>query len=741
MKTSHLRIVVLAALTFGSIVPVTAGAGPARLVSTATRTPLPSDRLHFGLASSPGSDLNWFIASGVPWRYRYQYLAGGINVGGAAGDPCGANNGWQTWNSNPDFATRYIADSVAHSAIPVFTYYEIVQSNPSPGNESTLPTKVQTLCTMQRYWADFTVLMQKVGAYAGQVVVHVEPDFWGFMEHQSSDPSTILAVVASSGNPDLAGLPNTVQGMGWAFLKLRDKYAPNALLAIHASSWGSGVDIAGDQRSTIDANTEADKVAAFLNKAGIIGNPTGVTPWDLVFNDVADHDAGSYGALSNNHWWDRNNVLFPNFSRWLVFMSRLHADTGRPLVGWQVPVGNQYYQTMNNMDGHYQDNRVEYFLAHPSDLTAAGIVAVLFGKANGGQTTYTDFKGDSITNPSPVVSWQCNLCNNHVSSFSDDDGGYLRVAVGAYYAGSPLPTPCAVPGITAAPLNAQVAGNPVLVTATTSGCSNPQYRFWLRTATGPWTLKQDYSSSNTWNWTQTGTGGSYFIGVHVRAGGSGVPFDNVASLAYSITTTLCSSVTLTPAPGPAQVAGTPVVFTAAAGGCPSPRYEFWMRSSTGPWQMVQAYSGSATFSWSTSGLFADTYYFGVWAKDAGSPTSSFDINAAATYRLNPASCAAVSVSASPPSAAHSNLTQVTFTATASGCTHPSPLYEFWYFNGSAWFVVRGWSSSASWVWNTSAPAGTYTFGVWVRDAASPGLNDGGSMGRFDTYAGVRYSLS
>ena len=204
---------------------------------------------------------------------------------------------------------------------------------------------------------------------------------------------------------------------------------------------------------------------------------------------------------------------------------------------------------------------------------------------------------------------------------------------------------------------------------------------------------------------------------------------------------VCSVVAISALPAAPSVAGAQVAATAAAGGCPSPRYEFWMRSSSGPWQMVQAYSGSATFSWSTSGLFADTYYFGVWAKDAGSPTSSFDINAAATYRLNPASCAAVSVSASPPSAAHSNLTQVTFTATASGCTHPSPLYEFWYFNGSAWFVVRGWSTTQTWVWNTSAPAGTYTFGVWVRDAASPGLHDGGSIGRFDTYAGVRYSLS
>ncbi len=743
MKTSYLRLVVLAAVTFGSIVPVTAGGGPARLVATATRTPLPTDRLHFGLANAPGSDLNWFVASGVPWRYRYQYLAGGINVGGAAGDPCGANNGWQTWNSPAGaFASFYINDSVAHGAIPVLTYYEIVQSNPSAGNESALPTKVQTVCTMQRYWADFTVLMQKIGAYGGQAVVQVEPDFWGFMEGQSSDPSTIPAVVASSGNADLAGLPNTVQGMGWAFLKLRDKYAPNALLGIHASGWAGGIDISTDTTSGNSvAMAAADNIASFINKAGIVGNPTGVTPWDLVFNDVADHDAGSYGALANNHWWDRNNITLPNFARWLVFMSRLHSDTAKPLVEWQVPVGNQYYQTMNNTDGHYQDNRAEYFLAHPTDLTAAGIVAVLFGKANVGQTTYTDFKGDGITNPSPVVSWQCNLCNNHVSSFPDDDGGYLRVAVGAYYAGSPLPTPCAAPGITAAPPNSQVAGNAVLVTATTSGCTNPQYRFWLRTQTGPWTLQQDYSSSNTWNWTQTGTGGTYYIGVHVRAGGSGVPFDNVASLAYMITTTLCSAVTLTPAPGPPQVAGTPVVFTAAASGCPSPRYEFWMRSSTGPWQMVRAYSSTPTFSWSTSGLLADTYYFGVWAKDAGSPTSTFDINAAATYVLNPASCAAVSVTAAPPAAAHSNLTQVTFTATASGCTHTGPLYEFWYFNGSAWFVVRGWSSSPSWVWNTSAPAGTYTFGVWVRDAASPGIHDGGSMGRFDIAAGFTYNLT
>jgi len=422
----------LASITAMALVtPLPARAAAQAVVRAAS---LPSDSLHFGVANGPGTELDWLVSSRVPWRYRYQYLAGGINNGGTPGDPCGPNSGWQTWNSPAgQFVTNYINDSVAHSAIPVFTYYEIVQSNPSPGNESAELTKISTPCTMQAYWADFTVLMQRVGAYGGPVVVHVEPDFWGFMEHQSPDPTTLAAVVASSGNPDLAGLPNTVAGMGLAFLKLRDKYATNAILGIHASSWGSGVDIATDHRTTVDPTVEADAIVAFINKAGLAGNPNGITKWDVIFNDVADHDAAWYGAANNDHWWDRNNSVFPNFTRWLTFMNRMRASTGLPLIEWQVPVGNQYFDTMNNTDGHYQDNRAEYFLAHPDQLTAAGIVAVLFGKANAGQTTYMDAKNDGITNPAPVGSWQCDLCNNHASTVSDDDGGFLRMAVGAYY--------------------------------------------------------------------------------------------------------------------------------------------------------------------------------------------------------------------------------------------------------------------------------------------------------------------
>jgi hypothetical protein len=132
-------------------------------------------------------------------------------------------------------------------------------------------------------------------------------------------------------------------------------------------------------------------------------------------------------------------------------MSQLHTDLSVPLVEWQVPVGNQYFLSENNTTGHFQDNRVEYFLAHPADLTAAGITAVLIGKANSGQTNYTDNMNDGITNPAAVVSFQCNLCNNHTSAYADDDGGYLRIFLAAYYNGSPPPPPSPSPSPSPAP--------------------------------------------------------------------------------------------------------------------------------------------------------------------------------------------------------------------------------------------------------------------------------------------------
>jgi len=92
---------------------------------------------------------------------------------------------------------------------------------------------------------------------------------------------------------------------------------------------------------------------------------------------------------------------------------------------------------MNNTCGHYQDNVAQYFLAHITDLFNAGLVAVMFGAGNRCQTTNTDTPADGVTNnngkPTSDQLGGCNACNAHASSYSDNDGGFLRVFVGQYY--------------------------------------------------------------------------------------------------------------------------------------------------------------------------------------------------------------------------------------------------------------------------------------------------------------------
>jgi len=382
-------------------------------------------------------------ASGVPWRYRYTYLAGGVNT----------PNPWPTWQDPAlppgQYALDYMNQSRAAGYIPTLPYYQLLQSNPQTGlGESGQDwAHLNDPAVMNAYYRDFTLLMQKAGQYGGQVLVNVEPDLWGYLQQRAGGASaaTLTASVASSGYGSAAGLPNSVQGFAYELLKLRDTYAPNAMLGIHASMWSSGRDIGSDTDPSLNAPAEADKTAAFLDSAGISSNPYGST-WDVLFNDVDDHDAGWWEAQGSNnasftHWWDTGNLRFPNFARYLSWVAELHVRTGRPQVAWQVPVGNQYYLTMNNTCSHYQDNVAQYFIGHASDLYNAGLIAVLFGAGNGCQTTNEDGQHDGITNnnnvPTTDTAGGCNACNTHFSTVADDDGGFLRVFVGQYYAAPP----------------------------------------------------------------------------------------------------------------------------------------------------------------------------------------------------------------------------------------------------------------------------------------------------------------
>jgi len=306
---------------------------------------------------------------------------------------------------------------------------------------------------------------------------------------------------------------------------------------------------------------------------------------------------------------------------------------------------------------------------------------------------------------------------------------------------------CSSVSLAAAPPTSSQVGAPVTLTATASGCPNPSpaYRFWLLApGATSYQLVQDYSTTQTYSWTTTGlTPGSYRVVVWAKdanspgaSGNSQGRWDVFASLTYRLTS--CASVAVSAAPASPREVGASVVVSATASGCPSPLYRFWLQSpGSSAFTMVQDYSATGTFSWSTSGLVPGTYHFAVWARDTNSAGASGNAsgrwdtyNNGTAYTLS--SCASVSVSTAPGTSATRGTT-VTVTASAAGCS--TPLYRFWLLapGGASYVMVRDYSSTATFTWTTTSLAtGAYRFSVWAKDSTSGGAS-GNASGRWDTF--------
>jgi len=322
-----------------------------------------------------------------------------------------------------------------------------------------------------------------------------------------------------------------------------------------------------------------------------------------------------------------------------------------------------------------------------------------------------------------------------------------------YTLGSPT---CASVAASAAPPSPSVPGTAVTFTAAASGCPNPLYEFWmLAPGSGAWTVARAYSSLATFNWNTNGlSAGLYHFSVWVRDSSStGTScnslgcLDAFSAMNYTLGSPTCASVTASAAPTSPQLAGTAVTFTGVASGCPTPLYEFWMLApGSSTWTVARAYSSTAMFIWSTTGLAGGTYYFAVWVRDASSSGTScnslgcLDAYTAVSYTLTSTPCTSVTASPAPPSPSVHG-TAVTFTGVATGC--PSPVYEFWILapGSSTWMLAQAYSPSATFNWSTTGlPAGTYHFSVWVRDSSSAGTTST-SLGTFDAFVGASYTLT
>ena len=319
--------------------------------------------MQIGLTESPGRH------APVPLGFRYQYLAGGVNTGA----------GWSTWNPNGTFASMYVRDSWAHHEIPVLTYYMLLQSKPDLGDEAATDLgHLRDPQVMTRYWQDVTLLLRRVRG-TRTVVVHVEPDLWGYLEQANA---TALASAFAK-----------------RWIGLRDRYAPNVLLAYHMSGWGTKHDIVYEDPPDATVRAYARQSAAFYRALH--------ARFDIAFEDFSDRDAGFYEQQQGN----ANTWFTPaDFHRHLLYGATFVQNAKLRMVAWQIPLGNTF---LDDTWTHYRDNRVQWLLgpkagsvggkaadARPEDpafgeggrahlraYAAAGYAGFLFGGGADGTTS------------------------------------------------------------------------------------------------------------------------------------------------------------------------------------------------------------------------------------------------------------------------------------------------------------------------------------------------------------------
>jgi hypothetical protein len=175
------------------------------------------------------------------------------------------------------------------------------------------------------------------------------------------------------------------------------------------------------------------------------------------------------------------------------------------------------------------------------------------------------------------------------------------------------------------------AGSTVALTASSSGCPNPQYEFWVMYPNQTWHLIQGFGGS-IFNWNTNGLApGTYEVHAWANQQGSSTKSFQVMG-ATTVTLTGCTAATVSPPSGSVTL-GTPVTFSATPTGCTNAVYEPWLQYPDGTWHMMRAFSLSNAWTWTTAGLPKGKYVIHFWANNQGSYSSAFQAFGTSTYTL------------------------------------------------------------------------------------------------------------
>lgn len=301
---------------------------------------------------------------------------------------------WPYWNSpTGEYIQIHARNADCLGAVPMFTLYQMASRG--DGNMTVLYDYV----FMQGYWDNVRILFNQLKAYGNSALVNFEPDFWGYAQRISTDPSRHFAHV-SLVNADCSDMEDSVAGLAGCLVRMARKYAPKVYVGFPPAQFD---DIAANE----------------LNYFKLLGADKA----DFVVKQTLDRDIGCIEAAytvggancsrlqvgQSLKIWDESNATSPNFTEHFANTKTFSTGLGLPVIWWQTPMGVPS-ATAGGQALAFRDNRMRYFLSHSSELVNAGGVGVVFSPGHVSQT---------------------NL---------DTDGGQFKTLFGAY-----LTKPAALP--------------------------------------------------------------------------------------------------------------------------------------------------------------------------------------------------------------------------------------------------------------------------------------------------------
>ncbi|MGW2565408.1 RICIN domain-containing protein [Streptomyces sp. NPDC001537] len=287
---------------------------------------------------------------------------------------------WGCWNGSTTAPGTYVTwrdDVVSQatykgSARPqkmLWTWYSLRDLGDAAG-EGDGPGEVKAINRtdlLTRYLNDYRFFLQKIGKT--QAAIDLEPDFWGYVR-SLGDPHQVPAQVKNANPTDCGSQENSATGLAQCLISMAHKYAPNAEAGMHLSCFDW------------ETNTQAC-VKSYES--------FGAKNADFLATDVSDRDAGWYAQPAHggsDHFWNDQKAAAT-----MKFYKTMAESVGKPVVLWQIPVGNM---AQNNTLNHYKDDKVDWFFSHMDQVADAHIAGLFFGPGQQEQTSVETDGGNLI---------------------------------------------------------------------------------------------------------------------------------------------------------------------------------------------------------------------------------------------------------------------------------------------------------------------------------------------------------